>query len=311
MTAGSKVIAIVVACSALSGGLGGRHDVSAQAPRASFRSGVELIALSVTVSNAARQYVRDLGREDFFVFENGVQQAITFFGKSTVPLQVAMLLDTSASMEHTLPIAQEAAIAFARTLGPDDLATIIDFDNSVRTAQPFTNNIAALEQAIGQTEAGGSTALYNALYIALNELSKLTRDRQDARRRAIVVLSDGDDTSSLVGFDDVLDVACRSDTAIFAIGLGRREPSRPPSGQNGEFVLRRLAEQTGGRAFFPKEARELATVYGEIREELSSQYSLAYESSGTRDGQWRRIAVRVNRPNVIVRTRQGYYAPGR
>ncbi len=229
-----------------------------------------------------------------------------------MPLGVALLLDTSASMEQTLPLAQEAAIAFARTIRSADVATIIDFDSTVRTAQPFTNDISMLEDAIRHTTAGGSTALFNAIYIALKELAKLNahEGQQTSRRRAIVVLSDGDDTSSLVGFDEVLDAATQSDVVVYTIGLGRPDSGRPGALQDGAFVLRRLADQTGGRAFFPKEARELTAVYADIREELSSQYSLAYESGpGARDGQWRRIAVRVNRPDVIVRTRQGYFAP--
>ena len=126
------------------------------------------------------------------------------------------------------------------------------------------------------------------------------------------MLSDGDDTSSLIGFDDVLEAASRSDTTIYAIGLGVREPRSPRNDRSGEFVLRRFAQQTGGRAFFPQHARELSDVYNEIRQELSRQYSLAYESSAPkRDGQWRRIFVRVNRPGVTARTRQGYFAPAK
>jgi Ca-activated chloride channel family protein len=227
-------------------------------------------------------------------------------------LALALLIDTSASMEKSMSAAQEAAIGFARQIGRADVATIIDFDSRVQIAQGFTSDVGALEAAILGTLAGGSTTLYNAVYIALKELAKLTPrdDPQAPRRRAIVVLSDGADTSSLVTFEEVLDLASRSDTVIYTIGLGAPEPARPGNGDEGQFVLRRLAQQTGGRAFFPQQIKELAGVYRDIREELSSQYSMAYESSvGIRDGQWRRIAVRVNRPSVVVRTRQGYYAP--
>jgi Ca-activated chloride channel homolog len=288
--------------------------VRAQAPNAAFRAGVELVALSVTVRNTARQYVEDLTQADFQVLENGVPQTVTFFAKSNVPLGVAVLLDTSASMEQTLPIAQDAATAFARTLRPADLGAVIDFDSTVKTAQAFTNAIPALETAIRGTTAGGSTALFNAVYIALKELHKLPveGEHQTPRRRAIVVLSDGQDTSSLVDFEEVQDLASRSDTVIYCIGLGHELVARPGAPQEGDFILRRLAEQSGGRAFFPREAKELGGIYADIREELSRQYSLAYESgTGRKDGQWRRISVRVNRPNVLVRTRQGYFAPGK
>jgi Ca-activated chloride channel homolog len=294
--------------------LGAQQGAVPEAPRTAFRAGVELIGLNVTVRNGTQQYVDDLSREDFLVFENNVPQTVTFFARSNVPLGLAVLLDSSASMAQTLSLAQDAAVAFAHTLRRADLATILDFDSTVKTAQSFTNEIPALESAIRATTADGSTALFNAVYIALKELNKLPPqdDHGRPRRRAIVVLSDGDDTSSLVDFDEVLDLASRSDTAIYTIGLGRRDEPRTRADEMGGFVLRRLAEQTGGRAFFPKEAKELSAVYTDIREELSRQYSLAYESAGgPRDGQWRRIAVRVNRPNVTVRTRQGYFAPGK
>lgn len=288
--------------------------VRAQAQRPAFRAGVDLVSLSVTVSAPGQRYVAGLGRDDFTVIENGVAQNLTFFATSGVPLALALLIDTSASMDHTLRTAQEAAIGFAGQLGHADIATVVDFDSTVQIAQGFTNDGRALEDAIRRTAAGGSTALYNAVYISLKELNKLIpqHDSDMPRRRAMIVLSDGDDTSSLVDFEQVLDLASRSDIVIYAIGLGQHEPPGLRNDQAGEFVLRRLAHQTGGRAFFPQQARDLAGVYQSIREELSSQYSLAYESSAaTKDGGWRRVTVRVNRPSVVVRTRQGYYAPGK
>jgi Ca-activated chloride channel family protein len=291
-------------------GLGERMWAHPQRP--AFRVGVDLVSLSVTATDANQRYVSDLNRDDFVVLENGITQNLTFFARTGIPLALALLIDTSASMEQTLATAQDAAIGFVRQIGPTDLATIIDFDSRVQTAQGFTSDQGALESAIRRTAAGGSTALYNAVYIALKELGKVMPqdDPQTPRRRAIIVLSDGDDTSSLVSFDEVLDLASRSDMAIYTIGLGSREPVGPRNNRDGQFVLRRLAQQTGGRAFFPQDIKDLAGVYSDIRAELASQYSLAYESSsGSRDGQWRRIAVRVNRPSVTVRTRQGYFAP--
>lgn len=127
-----------------------------------------------------------------------------------------------------------------------------------------------------------------------------------------MILSDGEDTSSLVGFDEVLDLAARSDTVVYAIGLlGQDAPSYSES-QDAQFVPRRLAQQTGGRAFFAADAKQLSNVYGEIRAELSNQYFLTYESNNTRrDGQFRRIAVRVERSGVVARARPGYYAPSK
>jgi Ca-activated chloride channel homolog len=283
----------------------------AQSQGPAFRAGVDLVSLNVTATDSSQRYVADLTREDFVVTENGRPQQVTFFAKTGIPLALALLIDTSASMEQSLPTAQEAASGFVRQIGPADLATIIDFNSRVQIGQGLTSDHRALEGAIRATAVAGSTALYNAVYIALKELAKSPKDeRQMPRRRAMIVLSDGDDTSSLVSFDEVLDLASRSDTAIYAIGLGSSTPTLRRKDQDGQFVLRKLVQQTGGRAFFPQHIRELAAVYADIREELASQYTLAYESSSAqRDGQWRRVGVRVNRPGVVVRTRPGYFAP--
>lgn len=285
-----------------------------QAQRSRFRTGVDVVTLNVTVTDGSHRYVSDLGQNDFQIFEDGRKQELTFFQKTGLPLALVLLLDTSASMQPSLPVAQEAAIGFARELGPADLASVIDFDSTVHVLQDFTNDRSAIERAIRSTEANGSTALYNAVYIALRELSKTPPEQRNAepRRQAIVLLSDGDDTSSLLGFDEVLDLAARNDTTIYAIGLGLRTPLIERSPPDARFVLRRFAEQTGGRTFLPLVARELATVYGEIKAELSSQYSLAYESTNTqRDGRFRNVAVRLARTGVTARTRPGYYAPTR
>jgi len=294
-------------------GTTGFVNVRAQTYRPIFRVGVDIVSLNVTVTDAARRYVGDLNRDDFVVLEEGAPQNVVFFRKTDVPLALALLLDTSASMEQALATAQEAAIGFARQLGPADVAMLIDFDSKVQVLAHFTSDRRELEEAVRRTMAGGSTSLYNAVYVALKELSriKLEDEQQGLRRRAIVLLSDGEDTSSLVSFDELLDLASRSDTMIYTIGLGSADSSGRRTFQDAQFVLRRLAQQTGGRAFFPQAAKDLAGVYGEIRDELSSQYLLAYESGSQKNGQWRRVNVRVNRPNVTVRARQGYYAASR
>jgi Ca-activated chloride channel family protein len=130
------------------------------------------------------------------------------------------------------------------------------------------------------------------------------------RRQAIVLLSDGEDTSSLVTFEDVLDLARRSETAIYAIGLMANEPAQSRGFREATYALRQLTNDTGGRAFFPAEVKSLASVYGQIYDELSSQYTIGYTSKNARrDGAWRRLVVRVSRPNVQARTKQGYFAP--
>ena len=282
-------------------------------PQAPFRAGIEVVSLNVTVTDGTTRYVTDLSADDFNVFEDGVKQDVTFFNRTNLPIALALLLDTSASMESKLPTAQEAAIGFAKRLRTQDLAEIIDFDSRVVILANFTNAASDLEQAIHKTSAGGSTSLYNAVYIALKDLKKvIAKNTDEIRRQAIVLLSDGEDTSSLLPFEEVLDLAKRSETAIYAIGL--RSADGPGSASKGfkeaEFVLRQFAQETGGRTYFPSQVAELPAIYGQISEELSSQYTVGYTSRNQRrDGSWRRVVVRVVRPNLTARTKQGYFAP--
>jgi len=275
-----------------------------------IRSGIELVSLNVTAIDGQGKFVTDLAEEEFEVYEDGAKQKLTFFSKTQQPISLALLLDTSASMDERMGIAQEAAIGFAKQLHKEDQAEVIDFDSQVRVLSPFTNDAAALEKAIRSTNPNGSTSLYNALYIALKELKKVrASSTSEIRRQAIVLLSDGDDTSSLIEFDQVLDLAKRSEVVIYAIGLRQGEIARREF-KEAEFVLKQLATETGGRAYFPTDARDLAKIYQGIWDELSSQYSLAYSSANPkRDGAWRRIQVRLLRPSITGRTKQGYYGP--
>jgi VWFA-related protein len=280
---------------------------SAQQP--AFRAATDLVPLSVTVTNAEHQYMNDLTKEDFVVLEDGKPQALSYFGRGDVPLAVALLIDSSASMLTTLATAQEAAVGFVRELTERDLAMIIDFDTKVQIRQPFTSNHALLEEAILRTTAGGSTMLNTAVYIAIRELSKLNvgDEAVTARRRAIVLLSDGEDPNSLVSFDDVVDLAERSNIVIYAIGLRGDERLRPRRTVQGDFVLRRFAAQTGGRVLFPMTMKDIVDAYSDIRRELASQYVIAYESPAGPPRRWRNVVVRVNRTGAVARTRPGYY----
>lgn len=277
-----------------------------------FRAGVEIVSLNVTVTDPSSRYVTDLTQDEFEVYEDGVKQDLTFFTRTNLPIALSLLLDTSASMDARLSTVQEAAIGFARRLRTQDLAEVIDFDSRVVVLQNFTNDTAALEQAIRKTSAGGSTSLYNAVYIALKNLKKIVaKSADEIRREAIVLLSDGEDTSSLLPFEEVLDLAKRSETAIYAIGLRQQDSALVGrSFKEAEFVLRQFAQETGGRTFFPNQVSDLSNVYGQISDELSSQYTVGYTSRNQkRDGSWRRVIVRVKRPSVSARTKQGYFAP--
>jgi Ca-activated chloride channel family protein len=289
----------------------GAQQKPAPAPPQVFRAGVELVSLNVTVTDSTGRYVTDLAEGDFSVFEDGAKQDLTFFNRNNLPIALSLLIDSSASMEQRMEHAQEAAIGFARKVREQDLAQVVDFDSRVEIKLGFTNKIDELEAAIRATSPGGSTALHNAVYISLKELAKIkAKNTDEVRRQAIVVLSDGEDTSSLVSFEEVLELAKRSETAIYTIGLQPREQSALRGFREAEFVLRQLAQETGGRAYFANRVEDLKDVYGQIADELSSQYSMGYASKNSkRDGAFRRLVVQVARPNVTARTKRGYYGP--
>jgi VWFA-related protein len=278
--------------------------------RPSFKAGVDIVSLNITVTDGANHYVTDLEEADFSVFEDGVKQKLTFFSRRQQPIALSLLLDSSASMEQHLPTLQAAATNFVQRLKPNDIAQVVDFDSKVEIRQSFTTNKNELETAIEQTSAGGSTSLHNAIYIALKELRKVRAvNEEDVRRQALIVFSDGEDTSSLVSFEEVLDLAKRSETAIYAIAL-RGSDTQAKGFREAEFVMRSLAQETGGRAFFPAKIDDLAGVYAQIADELASQYTVGYASANQRrDGTWRRVVVQVARPNITPRTKKGYYAP--
>jgi len=283
---------------------------SSPSAQGTFKAAIDVVSLNVTAMDVTNHYVTDLDEKSFSVFEDGVKQDLSFFTRKQQPIALSMLLDSSASMEDKLPTLQTAASNFVHRLKPNDLAQIIDFDSRVEIRQAFTSNQQELDAAIQQTQAGGSTSLYNAVYIALKELAKTkAQGEDDVRRMALVLFSDGEDTSSLISFDEVLELAKRSETAIFTIAL-RGADTQSKGFHEAEFVMRQLAQETGGRAFFPAKIDDLNGVYAEIADELASQYTLGYSSkNGKRDGAFRRIVVQINRTNVTSRTKRGYYAP--
>jgi VWFA-related protein len=280
--------------------------------RPAFRSTIDVVSLNITVIDGASRYLTDLEQPDFSVFEDGVKQDIVFFTRRTQPIALSLLLDSSASMEDKLETLQVAATNFVHRLKPNDLAQVIDFDSRVSIRQPFTSNQSELEAAILQTVSGGSTSLHNAVYISLKELGKIrAQTDEDIRRQALIVFSDGEDTSSLVSFEEVLDLAKRSETSIYTISL-RGTDTSTRGFREAEFIMRQLAQETGGRAFFPAKIEDLNGVYAQIADELASQYTVGYTSKNPRnDGAFRRVVVQVARASATPRTKRGYYAPGR
>jgi VWFA-related protein len=283
---------------------------STPSAQGTFKAAIDIVSLNVTAMDPSNHYVTDLEEKNFSVFEDGVKQDLSFFTRKQQAIAMSLLLDSSASMEDKLPTLQTAAANFVHRLKSNDLAQVVDFDSRVEIRQAFTSSQGDLESAIQKTAAGGSTSLYNAIYISLKELGKIRAQAdEDVRRQALVLFSDGEDTSSLISFDEVLELAKRSETAIFTIAL-RGSETQSKGFREAEFVMRQLAQETGGRAFFPLKIDDLNGIYSEIADELASQYTLGYTSKNAkRDGAWRRVVVQVDKPNVTPRTKRGYYAP--
>ena len=278
-----------------------------------FKSSAALVALSVTVQDDDARYVAGLQPDDFAVYEDGVKQDVRFFESTAVPLDLIVLIDTSSSMTDKIETVHEAAAGFLKTLRAHDRGAVIGFADSVTVLQPLTPDRTLLETAVRSTGARGSTSLNNAVYIALKQFGQPARATGDVRRQAIVVLSDGADTSSLVSLDDVLGVARRTGVNIYTLSLRSRQPGG--AGRRGfsdsDYAMKALARETGGLCFFP-EAAHLKEIYTSIAAELASQYSIGYVPANARaDGRFRRVSVQiVTKPDLRSRTRLGYTADG-
>jgi Ca-activated chloride channel homolog len=280
-----------------------------------FKSSVELVALNVTVTDQGRKYVAGLHETDFAVFEDGVKQDVAFFASSDVPIDLILLLDTSASMIEKMPIAREAALGILRKLRTGDRAAVVGFNDGVKILHALTSDHSALEAAFDGLQPTGATALHNAIYVALREFGRSAKQVGEVRRQAIAVFSDGQDTASLVPFEEVLEQARRAGVSIYTISLqspgaaARRGTARRYFSQS-DYAMKTIALETGAQAFFPERIQDLSGVFGRIAAELGAQYSLAYAPKNARkDGRFRRVIVQVlSRPDVRSRTRTGYFA---
>lgn len=300
--------------------LQGSNAPAPQAPAGQtvFRSGASIVALNVTVTDQEKRLVTGLRVEDFAVYEDGIQQRVQFFEAAEVPIDLILLIDTSSSMRDKMDVVHEAALGFLKTLRAVDRGAVVTFSDNVSIAQTLTDDRAALEEAVRRTTAHGATALHNALYVALKQFGRAAQQGPDVRRQAIAVLSDGEDTSSLVSFDDVLGMARKTGVSIYTIRLQsdmagtQRAVAEKPSRYFSEsaYAMKTLAVETGGQSFFPEVVTDLKKVYASIAQELSAQYSIGYAPTNPRrDGRFRRIIVRVlTNPALRPRARSGYTA---
>jgi Ca-activated chloride channel homolog len=281
-------------------------------PPLSFGTEIEVVNLSVSVTDAQSQYVTGLNESVFSVFEDGVRQKLTLFSHEDVPISLALMIDGSASMSYKLKEARSAASQFVKTLRPKDLAEVVQFNDRIKILEDFTAEQPKLLEAIARTEASGPTALHNALYVTLKDLDRQGRQKApgDSRRRAIIILSDGEDTASIVDDKQVIELAKKTEIAIYTILLRARayEADRPAFSQ-ASYLLSTLSQESGGQFFLPNSLSELDTIYSRIAQELRTLYSVGYVSSNPRrDGKWRRIVLRIaGHEDYGIRHKIGYY----
>jgi Ca-activated chloride channel homolog len=261
------------------------------------------------VADAGRRYVTDLGQRDFTVFEDGVPQQVTVFDQQQAPVSVSILIDCSLSMQPSMAMVQAAALRLVHALRPTDEAQIVRFNHRHSVVQDFTSDQGLLETAIHSIHPEGATGLYNAVYLSLRDLAKQPAGG-DVRKRAVVLLSDGADTTSLLSDDQVLDAARRAEVTVYAVGLGiATAPRAADDAGRARYFLTALTGETGGQPFFPRGLAELDGVYDRIARELSTQYSIGYVSSNARrDGKWRKVVVQSARGGLVLRHRAGYFA---
>ena len=269
---------------------------------------VDLVVLHPTVRDRKRLFVSDLREQDFEVYEDGVRQSIRLFQYEDTPVTVGLVVDHSRSMLPKLAQVTAAARTFVQSSNPEDQVFVVNFNEAVSLglpdAIPFTNSSTELEDAILNAPAAGMTALYDAVVEGIEHLQVGTHDK-----KALLVLSDGGDNASALGLAGVLKIAERSSAIIYTVGLfDDEDPDRNPN------VLRRLAHETGGEAFFPDQLGAVVSVCESIARDIRNQYTIGYVSTNvTPKGTYRAVRVvarAAGRGKLFVRTRAGYIAGG-
>lgn len=299
-----------LAAAAVTGALALPLGSSAQEPKrtpAPFTLEVDVDVVSVTavVYDKAGRFVRGLGTGDVELTEDGVRQDVSYFREASnkdgerIPLSVVLVLDASGSMANNMHFLQEAALSFMYKLEEVDTALVVQFNDSIKGSAEFTGDVPRLEQFVEALQAWGGTSLYDAIHYGLNRI------KDQPGRKAVIVFSDGADTTSSMTEDEVIDYARSVEATVYCIGIRGESGllSRSPRG-----FLRKVAQETGGAYFFPEKVGELIKVFNNISEELHNHYALAYTPKRPADGTWRAIQLKVRRPELQVRVRKGYFS---
>ena len=271
---------------------------------------VDLRLLHVTVFDRKEQLVKGLKQPHFEVYEDKIQQEISLFKVEDIPVSLGLVIDNSGSMKTKRNRVNQAAITFAKTSNPEDEIFLINFNDQVYLDQDFTRSLDDLTDALDHIDARGGTALYDAIYLSLEHILEGQEEK-----KAILVITDGQDRDSRYRFDSVLELARESYASIYLIGLFDKKSERSRRQRKAARLLKELSEETGGKHFFPESVDEVHAICTEVAHEIRNQYTLGYKPTNlSRDGTWRDVTVRVmgsptGKRKWIARTKRGYYAP--
>jgi Ca-activated chloride channel homolog len=290
---------------------------SARRNNAAIGVNVDLVVNYTSVFDKSGRFLSGLQKTNFKIFEDGIEQQISFFSQEDIPVSIGFLLDLSGSMkaERKSEQSKKAAEAFLQASNPQDEMFLIGFNDEVDLLQDYTNDADEIKDALDNTVITGSTALYDAIYLGVEKA-------HDGRKpkKAVVLITDGVDRASFYKQAEMLAKVQESDVQVFCVGIldpveqkglfGRMSKSEPERAQD---FLTKVSEETGGKAFFPKQADEIPGIVTEIATDIRRQYSIGYTSTNAaRDGAWRKVKIEVSAENVSreqVRYRRGYYAP--
>ena len=284
---------------------------SAETLRTNIRADVIEVSIPVTVTDPMNRFVTGLEKEHFKLQEDNVYQTISYFASEDAPLSVGIVFDTSRSMGSKLTKSRQAVVQFCKTANPADEFFLVQFSNQPELSVGFTTDVEDLQSRITFAESKGSTALLDAVYLALHEMKKARNPR-----KAILVISDGGDNNSRYSEGEIKNLVREADTQIYGIGIyeeyGMR--GRTPEELSGPGLLSDLAEQTGGRAYSVGNLNDLPDIAAKVGIELRNQYVLGYSSTNLgRDGKYRRVKIKLVQPRGLPPLRAfwrlGYYAP--
>jgi Ca-activated chloride channel family protein len=278
---------------------------------------VNLVVLHASVLDKKGRMVNDLKQDSFQVYEDGVVQKLSVFSHADIPVTLGIVIDDSGSMREKRQAVNTSALTFVKTSNPQDQVFVVNFNDVYYLDTPgdFANNIEDLKAALDKIDSRGGTALYDAVYASLDHLKLGNRDK-----KVVLVVTDGEDNASRYTFDELLHYAQKSNAVIYTIGLlGSEEPGglfkiHGGGPRRAQKILQKLAEATGGDAFFPKSLDEVESTCQQIARDVRNQYTLAYyPTNAKKDGTFRTVHVDAfvpsTRNKLVVRTRPGYYAP--